>query len=248
MIVGTQRTGTTWIRTLLDSHPSISAHGEVFLYSHRRLPLLRTAGQGIAHSYGEYIEQSISRRIMHFTRRQSIVEAYLDELYADSHSRAIGFKFMRTQARQFPSVTAYARARSIKVIHVVRANVLKTYISRQTAKLRKLAHSTQHVPVEQITIPTKELIKKLDRIASDNLAWERDFADHPYIKVIYEEFLEDKAAQLDRMFSYLSVAPDSGVSSRLVKINPHAVSDVVKNLSEVSGALKGTPYEWCLTG
>jgi LPS sulfotransferase NodH len=246
MIVGTQRTGTTWIRTTLCSHPSVQAFGEVFLYSHGRLPLFRTAGKDVVQSYGTYIDHSPWRKIMHFVRRRAIVEEYLDQLYADSSAGATGFKFMRTQAKQFPSVIQYAMEHRIKIVHVVRENVLKTYISRETAKQRRIAHCTQSLPVEQITVPTDFLVKKLDQIASDNFAWECIFSAAPYLKLVYEEFVDHKVQELSRLFTFLSVPQDQTVSSSLVKINPHAIRDVVINFADVSRCLKGTPYEWCL--
>ncbi len=246
MIVGTQRTGTTWIRTTISSHPSVDAFGEVFLYSHGRLPIIRTAGHDVAENYGAYIANSPLRRIMHFTRRRAVVEKYLDHLYSRTDAKAIGFKLMRTQARQFPTVIQYANAHHVKIVHVVRENVLKTYISRETARVRKVAHSMQRVPVQQITISTETLIRKLNQIASDNFFWETLFPADRYMKLIYEEFVDNKVEQLDRLFKFLSVMPDLHVSSALVKLNPHAISDIVTNFSEVSRCLQGTPYEWCL--
>lgn len=246
MIVGTQRTGTTWIRTTLDSHPSIQAHGEVFLYSHGRFPLLRTAGHSIPGSYGAYLDGSISRKLMHFTRRRTIVAEYLDHLYADTSMSAVGFKLMRNQARQFPSVMTYARQRNISAIHIIRKNALKTLISRESSRRRKVAHSVRQVPIEKVSISTDRLIRRLDKITNDNCMWERVLTGHLYLKIVYEDFVADQGGQLNRIYSFLSVPPGQNVGSSLVKINPNSISDILLNHSEVSRTLKGTPYEWCL--
>lgn len=246
VIVGIQRTGTTWIRTTLNNHPSILALGEVFLYSRGRFPLRRTEGQGIEQSYGDFVEQSARRKLMHFVNRRGIVQDYLEQLFAQQDFEAVGFKLMRTQAKQFPMIVPYALRKKVRVIHVVRDNVLKTHISRETARRRKLAHSTSHVSVQQIALPTKGLVSKLDQISSDNFEWECVFADSPYMRLTYESFVAERDTELSRLYSFLSVEPDHGVSSNLVKINPQAIRDVLTNYADVCRSLEGTPYEWCL--
>lgn len=246
VIVGVQRTGTTWIRTTLNNHPSIQALGEVFLFSRGRFSMWRTEGRGIEQSYGDYIEQSARGRLMHFVNRRRIVERYLEQLFSRQDFQAVGFKLMRTQAKQFPMIVPYARKHKVRVIHVVRDNVLKTHISRETAKRRKLAHSTSHVPVQRITLRTSGLVSKLHQIASDNFEWERVFADSPYMRLTYESFVVDRTTELSRLYSFLSVEPVHGVASNLVKINPQAIRDVLANYAEVCRSLEGTPYEWCL--
>lgn len=247
-IVGLQRTGTTWIRTTLDAHPSIQAAGEVFLYSHGRIPIWRTAGHEVSQSYGEYIESSIKRRLRHFTNRHAIVKEYLNHLFTTNDLQAIGFKLMRNQAKQFPTVVKYIQDQRLHVIHVVRENVLKTYISRETAKRRGLYHAENSVSVQQIALRTSDLVHQLNRIAKDNSEWERIFTKSPYLKVLYESFVKDKDNELERLYSFLSVDPDQSVASTLTKINPDSIQGIVENYSAVRRALEGTPYEWCLSG
>lgn len=246
VILGTQRTGTTWIRTTLNSHPGILALGEVFLYSHGRFPLRRKAGLDVEDSYRRFIEASVKRRVLHHLARPRVVEEYLDALYSRRGHEAIGFKLMRTHCRQFPSVVPYLLERHIPAIHVVRRNVLKTLISRETARQRKLFHARKGVPVAKIRIDAAALPGSLESIDADNAAWERIFGDSVYLKLSYESFVENRERELERIYDFLAVPSHPEVESDLVKLNPESLQDILLNYDEVAASLKGTRFEWCL--
>lgn len=246
-IVGVQRTGTTWIRTTLNDHPSILALGEVFLYSHGRFPFRRSAGADVAQSYRRFVEASGSRRLRHVFNRTGLVGQYLQEIYSQPGYEAIGFKMMRTQCGPFPMVIDFLKQEHIHIIHVVRRNVLKTLISRETARQRQLFHAEDSVPVRKVTLDPGSLRPALDRISADNEFWKRTFGRSNYVELVYEDFVADKSVRLQAIYDFLSVTPDHEVSSGLVKINPETLSEVVANFSEVHRALVATPYAWCLT-
>lgn len=245
-IVGVQRTGTTWIRTTLNDHPSILALGEVFLYTHGRFPFGRRAGTDVAGNYRAYVTASRKRRLRHFFDRPRLVTEYLQHVYARPGLQAVGFKMMRTQVAAFPMVTDYLLRERIHIIHVVRKNVLKTLISRESAARRKLFHAEKSVPVKAVVLDVQSLRRSLDAISADNAYWERTFRASNYMQLAYEDFASDKVKQLDAIYDFLAVTPNHEVSSSLIKINPEAVSDVVVNFAEVERALDATPYAWCL--
>lgn len=246
VILGIQRTGTTWIRTTLDSHPSILALGEVFLYSHGRFPFRRKVGLDVAQSYRQYIEQTLHRRCLHIYRRSAIVTEYLDHMFARPEYDAVGFKLMKTHCQQFPSIVAYLLSRDVSAIHVVRKNVLKTLLSRETARQRKLFHADKRLPTEKIRLDVKKLLPSLHKIDDDNREWEHVFRSSSYLKVSYESFVSNRADELRRIFEFLRVDPDIDASSNLVKINPDSIGDVVVNYNEVCRALEGTVFASCL--
>jgi hypothetical protein len=245
-IVGVQRTGTTWIRTTLNDHPAILALGEVFLYSHGRFPFRRRAGADVEHSYRKFLDDSLARKFRHHAGRAGLVREYLDHLYSRPGFEAIGFKLMRTQCDQFPMVVDFLLQEDVRIIHVVRRNVLKTLISRETARQRKLFHAKGSVPVAKITLDIASLRSALDRISDDNAYWTRIFGRSAYLQLSYEGFVTDKNTELHRIYEFLCVVPDHEVSSNLVKINPDDLSEVVSNFPEVRRALNATPYAWCL--
>lgn len=247
-IVGVQRTGTTWIRTTLNDHPSILALGEVFLYRHGRFPFYRRAGSDVAHSYRQYIQTSWGRRLGHLVRRRAVVHDYLQRLFSQPDLGAVGFKMMHTQAVAFPAAIDYLLSERIRIIHVVRRNVLKTLISRESARQRHLYHARSRVPVKQITLDVGKLRGNLERICADNAFWKKTFEGSDYLELAYEDFVQQRNVQLNIICDFLNVAPAREVESSLVKINPDAISEIVANYSQVVSALRETPYEWCLAG
>jgi hypothetical protein len=245
-IVGVQRTGTTLIRTTLDDHPSILALGEIFLYSHGRFPFRRRAGADVVQSYRSYIEQSPRRRLMHFLNRTRIIHEFLNHTYSQPGFDAIGFKLMLTQAEQFPMVVRFLLEEKISVIHVIRRNVLKTHISRETARHRKLFHAKTKIAAQAIPLNTRSLVRSLAKISRDNDHWTRTFARSRYLRVDYESFVADRNTELEKLFAFLCVPPELSISSSLVKVNPDAIADVLANYDEVRVMLQGTPFASCL--
>lgn len=244
VIVGTQRSGTTWIRTTLDSHPSITALGELFLFG-RRFPRLTGTGKEIEASYRNYIGDSARLRMHDLISRQSAVERFLDETYANHGPGAIGFKFMRSHSRQFPSVVPYILKHKVAVLQVTRENVLKTLVSRETAKRRKLFHTRSAVPNIQLTLDTSALVPSLEEIATDNAELAKTFSVSRYMRVTYEDFVRNKDAELQKIYDFLCVDSVNDVSSQLRKINPDRLSDIITNYNEVTAALRNTPFSFC---
>lgn len=245
VIVGTQRSGTTWIRTTLDNHPTISALGELFLFG-RRFPRLTDTGKEIEGSYRNFIDGSAKRRVYDLVRRHSAVEHFLDITYASNGPGAVGFKFMRSHARQFPSVVQYLLRENIAVVQVVRENVLKTLVSRETAKRRKLFHTSSAVPNIRLSLEINTLVRSLEGIATDNFELANTFSASTYLRVSYEDFVANRTTELRRICDFLNVEPIVDVSSHLKKINPDRLSDIISNYDEVSTVLKDTPFHSCL--
>lgn len=253
-IVGTQRTGTTLIRTALDSHPQIRCIGEAlnigppfykrvfYKQNSNRLPV----EMGYI-SYRRYIRSSYKRRFLHYFNRTQLVFDYLDKLYSLPGFSAVGFKFMYSQNKPFPMVQPYFIKDQVKIIHVVRNNPLKTVISRESKKVNKFAHSKSQIHVKKFYIKTTNLINTLNRICKENKYWDKAFDNYPsYIKVSYESYLKNKASEERRMLSFLEVNQQADLTSSLVKINPDKIEDIIENYDEVFKCLYNSPYEWCL--
>ncbi len=255
VVVGTQRTGTTLIRTTLNSHPQVTCTGEVFKvpgwYVDRvsRRIIRRTAFQDPS-SYSAWTEKSLLRRLGHYAWRARNTREYLDQFYSDQSSEAKGFKVMYNQTQRFPAVIPYIRDHQISVIHVVRENFLKTLVSRIVAEQRNLYHARQGSDAPRkaikVTVPADRLIGELQRIKLHTNRWQELFGDTPhYLRVVYESFSRNKEKEGAEMLAFLGLG-SSAMSSSLVKINSDSLVDVIENYSEVESLLRGTEFELCL--
>ncbi|MCG6870479.1 MAG: sulfotransferase [Gammaproteobacteria bacterium] len=237
MVLGSQRTGSTLIRTSLDSHPSIRCYGEIFL-----MP-------GIGpDSYPYYVSQSRDRKVKDLVFRRRLVRKFLHELYNNDIFDAVGFKFMYSQAKRFPyrrapTVVDYAREHGVRIIHVIRENALKTLISRINARNTGIYHvKGESQKGARITIPTKTLLNELTRIKSEDNHWATVFAENPYLLVHYEDFVESPEMISGKMLRFLGFDDDIELTSPHKKVITSGLDEVIENYNDVRRALIGSEF------
>jgi hypothetical protein len=155
---------------------------------------------------------------------------------------------MLNQLHTFPDVVPYLIENHVRIIHVVRANVLKVYLSRLAIKVRGYAHSAQQPGKLSLFVPTGDLLERLAEISSDNRRWETLFAHYRnYLPVSYESFSDDRTAELGRILTFLGVDPHVTLESELVKLSAAPLHEIVKNFDEVQTCLSGSEFSRCLT-
>ncbi len=239
VLVGTQRSGTTFIRHCLNSHDDILCHGELFFKNYPD-----DAG------YFHYRKKVDTSGIRHVLFRASMVNTYLDAYYSQPGFQAIGYKLMYSQTRwlpySFPSALAYIKKNSLSVIHVVRENVLKTHLSREVARKRKVYHAKSKTEIKKIDIDTGNLVAELKKIQAENEWWKRTFSGGDYISVPYESFVSDKEKESRRLLAFLDIDNYQELVSSNVKITSDTLSDVIENYTEVVRCLESTEFAFCL--
>ncbi len=244
IVAGTQRTGTSLINQSIRSHPNIVSFSEVFLFRQRRGLLYKSMGKNMEGSYRQYLDEDCyTRHLSHIFSRRQIVYKYLDQLYRQESADAVGFKFMIDQAKQFPEVVSYIQEKKIKVLHVIRENLLKTLVSRTAAKTRNMYHTADEVEVNKVVIPTSRLIDSLDRIQREIDGWKELSYNTPYLPVTYESFTREREPEVLRILDFLEVSSVENLTSSLQKINPDNLSEVILNFEEVKRVLSGTKHE-----
>ena len=239
LIVGIQRSGTTYIRRCLDSHSMIKCHGEVFQKRYRD-----------PFGYYEYISGSLLRRTGNVLFRGLVVDRYLDYLSSASTEPFVGFKLMRSQVRRipyrFPMLLGRLKRGDIKVIQIVRRNVLKTHLSRLSTQVSGRYHAKSDVDVTKLMVDTSCLISGLDKIRAENEWWLEFLSGTGSMVVEYENFVADKEAESRRILDFLGISHYEELSSANRKINPDDISELVMNYSEVASMLHDTRLEYCL--
>lgn len=234
IILSTQRSGSAFLVTSLTSHPRIHCYREIFLATNPQ-----------PESYRTYRTQSLQHRVAHVFQGKRLIDSYLTQLYCpEGQGDAVGFKFMYSQAETLPEVVTWLRNHQVKVIHLIRTNILKKIVSNQTAKVRKIYHSTEPVEAIKIRINTKKLKRTLTYVTHQIEIYRVVFKDNPYLELTYESFVANRDRETQRLLQFLHISePCISLTSDLVKLNSDSLEMLIENYDEVSQTLVGTEFE-----
>jgi hypothetical protein len=232
VIISTQRSGSTLIRTSLDSHPEIRCLGEVFLPTYKQ-----------EHSYyGSLKAQGVSKTGAIFRRRE-LVYRHLDQLYGDYPTTgATGFKVMYDQLSYrrygFPMVLSYVRKNDVRVIHLIRENSLNTCISKQFARATRTYHTDASRAQTAMPIDIPTLIREIKTVEKGKLRWRSVLTGLACLEVSYEDFVNNKHAVSRRLLEFLDVDSAVHLVSPLKKLLTAPLTESVMNYRELESTLK----------
>ncbi|KAL7263804.1 hypothetical protein ACSBR1_001874 [Camellia fascicularis] len=234
-ILSTQRSGSGWFETLLNSHMNISSNGEIFSVKVRR--------------------SNISTIV------ETLDKIYnLDWLTSASKNEctgAVGLKWMLNQGlmQNHEEIVEYFNTKGVSAIFLFRRNLLRRMISilansyDQNAKPLNGTHKSHvHSPHEaeilaryKPTINATLLIpdlRKVEEMAAKALEY---FKSTRHIILYYEDIIKN-STKLKEVQDFLKV-PQMDLKSRQVKIHKGSLSQQVENWDDIEKALMGTPYE-----
>ena len=214
VILCAPRTGSTLLHTYLNSHPRIRSLGEVLRES--------VAEKGRAEA--DFLNQTIFRlRPAWFT--------------------AVGIKVFyeyETDERFSRVMEEIIRDKRVKIIHLVRRDLTRLYVSGQLA--HQTGQWTHNAPVGDngkisLDIRAMRAFSAQYRVQVGRM--ERLFADHPKLLVAYEELDAVPDQVLRAVQHFLDVRPMQLVSL-LKKQHPNPVSSYIFNYEEVKEAMEKT--------
>ena len=226
VILAAPRTGSNMLCTLLDSHPEIRCHHEIFNPSgiFRALPLRDSSAE-----LGTVAERD----------RQPLV--FLDRFWrSDVDCRCIGFKMTRDQNEEV--LRAVLADRGVFKIVLKRRNRLRTYVSERIAAL------TGQWEVYRAT----DLVRERPKIFVDLADWRRHIAvnaacydridndlaasGQSFAAVVYERLLEKEEQQ--RLLEFLGVSPQTDVL-RITSVRQNAanLSELIANYVQLEESL-----------
>lgn len=248
VILGTQRTGTTLIRTSLDSHPDVQCSGEVFNLGRR--PYRADDG------FWKYSTSSVFQRIRSRLNPQAVTSEYLQNLFNHPDYSAIGFKFMLSHSIARPYIFQMLKQHNAKAILVIRRNALKTLISRKIAASSGVYHVSKTLGArsavenwkrQKITLDCQTLTDELQDIVDEVQTW-RDLAEGSLemTELIYEDYLRDQDKHNEQLQKFLNLKY-SKLNSDLKKVNADKLEQLVVNHEDVRKVLLNTDYSEFLT-
>ena len=238
VVLTTQRNGSTWVMSVLNSLDGVTAQGELFLPRPRSPDLRWDSG----FAYPRYVE---SREEVGRLRPFSVLR-YLDRFYGSTQDTT-GFKLMYSQVKSYPETLLYLVRRRIPTIHLVRRNHLDVLISfaikREIGRAHILAEGDRPTDV-RVELPLGSLVRDLERLQRKH-----DLARRllrvlrlRHLEIGYEELAVDPG-RFDEVLAFLRIPTTAGLaSSNILRTRVGTQRDVVENYEDVRRLLSGTRF------
>ena len=156
LIITQPRSGSSFLTSCLNSHPQIHCSRGSLFTKHNLSPIkgfkpgFLTVDRKKS-PYYKYRSASFKRQIAHRFRRNKLIHEFLSAWYARyQDSEAVGFKVNYSQINKYPATISWIKQNDVKIIHLVRNNLLKRYVSNKIAIARDRHHSYE--PLKPIKV------------------------------------------------------------------------------------------------
>jgi LPS sulfotransferase NodH len=235
IILCRSRTGSNFLLNQLQFHENIRMFYEVF--SQDQSPK----------EFWDYINYDI-QNIRNIKQNDPIqfIETFLFR-EMPLNVKAVGFKLFYYHAQEVKAqeVWQYLQAnQELKIIHLVRKNLLQTYVSQQIAlatnswylKSGKQVQSNPAIALDYEQ--TRKAFEETKKLESDNDTF---FQNHQILKVFYEDLVQDNLEEIAKIQNFLNVKP-TPVSISTKKRSPQSLQQVIQNYSELKNNFQTSPY------
>ena len=231
-----QRTGSGWVMDRINNVPSAQGHMELFHHIPRQRP-----PQAGCNDYLRFVEM----RDQLPKARIPAVFAYLDGLY--QRPGAVGFKLMYSQLSQHPEILYYLARRRVRIIHLVRNNLLDILVSEELARVTGTAHVSagEKMVSVQVALEPMSLVARLRRLSGKRRIIRGLLAlvPSPVEEVAYETLCTDPR-EFGRLCNFLGIPGEleDVANTRLVKRQRASHGEVLLNYPQVEDALRRGGY------
>ena len=245
-IVTTARSGSTWVATLLNSHPEIKSLEEPFIWRANR--------PNWNEEIPTYYEYSNGKGGIHIFTTFNYINLMKSQ-YFENATGAVGFKVMYNHLSRNPLILAKLVTSRFKLIHLVRENYLDILISRTSAKESKIFHST-HMSGSDSGKFKKGVELEISTLRTNLTRYRRNAKfirlllkaiPLPVHEIRYEEMAADREKVLKSVSKYLSVPFSTDYfHSDLKRLQAGDYRNKIINYEEVKNALRDTEFEYLL--
>lgn len=221
VILFIERDGSTYLSSLLSSHPHIEAVYERFAVLKQKNA---DAGEQLSWAKDFWTPKLIN-----------------------SYS-ARGFKTKLVDVFDLEGFADLCQEKNIRVIHMIRHNRVKAVISKINAKRLFDKSGYWNLYKEENRVPATEFdAKEVDNHLHERelLDWElQNYVEKlnlDTIKVAYEDLMADRDGTMYKIFRFLNVVPKP-VVTKTIKHTSDDLKDVILNFEEIRDNYSGTAY------
>lgn len=238
VIICAARTGSTMLRTMLNGHPQILCHGEVF------------AGQIFGYVHADLRADTVLARKLRRLRRSDPVRYFEHFVYRSDRKEAVGAKLLYSvfDSHQFaPATSRLIDDTDVRVIHLTRRNHVARIVSKQRVNLTgistlRAADRTSELPVlPRVTLTYDQLVREVADTQHAEQRLRKRFSDHPVFELAYEDIHPDAQCVMD-LQCFLDVAPVP-LQAATIKISSDPLREALTNFDDLAALARGTPHE-----
>ena len=220
IIISRSRTGSTFLIQLLNSHPNIVAQGELFLHLNQKSTI--------------EIWNKIFSYYPHKIKYVGFKLFYYHPV--DSENKDI-WKYILND-------------KSIKIIHLVRHNMLRTIISRKIANKTSQWHIQDtrdkiKTTEKKVTINIEECIEEFNKIRKWETETRNYFLNHEFFEISYEDLEFKKDLVLKDLLNFMNIRFYK-TSSNVQKQNTEKLEELIINYTELKTDLEQTEWAYIL--
>jgi hypothetical protein len=233
LILTTQRTGSTSLVECLNSHPEIECAGEI---------LIGVPDKPSSLYRGRFKELVKVVRI--FRSGAWLPARRMRRFYGAGEARVRVFKAMYNHLVHPRTLGFLRENRDIRVMHLRRDNLLKAHVSRILMGKRARVQTTAPVAPVRTRVDPQRAIVEMRRARRKYEHFASVFASHPCITLSYEALFDGQHLAEDAardICDFLEVAPHA-MTSKLIKLNPESLRDIILNYDELAAAISRTEF------
>lgn len=237
VILGRGRTGSNFLRGLMNAHSRVVVFGELF-----RTP------DSIGWEFPDYERFRNSRAPV--ALMQSDPPAFLErEVFRNFPSRtaAVGFKLFYYHARDDRRRRLWAwlkEQKDLRVIHLKRRNTLRMIVSEKKAFRTDTWTNTTGAEESKfsVAIDYEECLRRFQHEQAEAAAHDRFFSGHPMLEVIYEDLASDYRDRTKRILEFLDLDYEP-IEPSTYRQSSQPLAETIENYFELKDKFKGTRWE-----
>lgn len=232
IVLTTARSGSSWFLDLLETHSALCVLGELFhpqvIYSARAI--------------GE--DGATSRLVARRDRDpMGFLSGHVYRGY-ESDVKAVGFKLFYQHVERLEATTllnGLVERKDVRVIHLVRRNLLHVYLSSEIAK--KTQTWDHRISTETVHVDVDDCLRFMEKKRVQRNRFSHLFGGHKMLDVSYENLAKSTESELQRVWAFLEVPTVPFSPGRHRKQERRSLSEIVENYEELREAVASTPYE-----
>ena len=246
-----ERSGSSYICSLLDSHPEVLCRREDFDLA--MVDDENDYDEGVFRFKGKVYRRQF-KGFKNTSRNDPTPTQTVEHLrrIMSQPKTACGFKFkFDIQVASYPEIVdeLHWLTRQLRVLLLTRENFLKQAVSRQNMERLQVNQNQSNLGKARRRLPPLQLdveraVHYANCFKADNQKFLNSVANFANVKnIVYEKLLADPTREIKELLEFMGVDPEIELTANINKATPDRLSEAIENFDELAAAVAGTDLE-----